>query len=128
MGEQSFIMEVCFEMNFESMALEEIWQQVDQRAKERPELIADMNATYSFNITGEDGGNFGLSFKDGSVSVLYEGIEDADCTIIMNTDNFKKLIQGNLNSASAFMTGRLKVKGNIGLALKLESLIKQYEF
>lgn len=41
---------------------------------------------------------------------------------------FQKLLQGDLNSTTAFMTGRLKVKGNIGLALKLESILKKYNF
>src|SRR5690625_145317 len=121
-------MEVSIQMDIETMSLEEIWQQIDQKANEQSDLIAEMNATYSFNITGEGGGNYGLSFNDGVVSVVEGGIEGADCTIIVNIQNFKKLILGNINSASAFMTGRLKVKGNIGLALKLEELLKKYEF
>ena len=46
----------------------------------------------------------------------------------MSVKDFKKLLDGNLNSAASYMTGKLKIKGNLGLALKLESLLKKYSF
>src|SRR5690625_6004557 len=94
------------------MSLEEIWQQIDQKANEQSDL-GDMNATYSFNITGEGGGNYGLTFNDGVVSVVEGGIEGADCTIIVNIQNFKNLILGNINSASAFKIGRASCRERV---------------
>src|SRR5690625_455239 len=108
MGEQSFIVEVSKLMNIDEMSLEEIWQQIEERANEHPELIAVMDATYSFQLTGEDGVNYVISFTGDSVSVVKYGIDNADCIIILSIENFKKLIHGNINSASACMTGRVK--------------------
>ena len=113
-------------MDLNAMSLEEIWQEIDRRANERPELLKEMNATYSFHITGDDSGKYGLIFKDSSAQVVPGGVEDADCTLTMHIDHFKKLIQGNLNATTAYMTGRLKVSGNLGLGLKLESLLKKF--
>lgn len=114
-------------MDLDTMSLREIWDEIEKRANERPELIKDLNASYIFEITGDDAGTYGLIFKNGSATVDASADNSADCTLTMSVKNFKKLLLGNLNSASAFMTGRLKVKGNIGLALKLESLLKKFE-
>jgi|SRR5690625_6469426 len=115
-------------MQIDTMTLEEIWQVIDQKANEHPEYIQEMDAVYVFDITGDEGSTYGLVIKDGKAEVVKGDEVDADCTLIMNVENFKKLLQGNLNSATAFMTGRLKVKGNMGLALKLESILKKYSF
>jgi len=112
-------------MNIDNMPLNDIWEEIEKRANENPELIKDMNASYAFDITGKEGGMYQLAFKDGNAYVQ-EGSSDADCTLSLNGKNFRKLLQGNLNATTAFMTGRLKVKGNIGLALKLEELLKKY--
>ncbi|MGA9173790.1 MAG: SCP2 sterol-binding domain-containing protein [Thermoactinomyces sp.] len=45
----------------------------------------------------------------------------------MSAEDFKDLLSGNLSGTAAFMTGKLKVKGNIGLALKLENILRQYD-
>lgn len=113
-------------MDIDAMNLEEIWQEIDRRANERPDLLKDLEAKYSFQITGEESGEYGLVFENSKATVMKGGIDDADCSMTMGIDVFKKLIQGNLNAASAFMTGRLKVKGNIALGLKLEQLLKKF--
>ncbi|MEI3605892.1 SCP2 sterol-binding domain-containing protein [Pseudogracilibacillus sp. SE30717A] len=115
-------------MNIQTMSLSEIWEEIERRANEKPELIEEMTAKYVFHITGKETGNYGLFFDGQKVDVIPDASsEEADCSLLMNVDNFKKLLEGNLNSASAFMTGRLKVKGNIGLALKLENLLKKFD-
>ena len=115
-------------MKIDKMTLNEIWQVIDQKANEHPEYIQEIDAVYKFDITGTEGNTYGLVIKDGKAEVVKDGKVEADCTLTMNVDNFKKLLQGNLNSATALMTGRLKVKGNMGLALKLESILKKYSF
>lgn len=114
-------------MDLDTKSLSEIWDVIEKKANEQPELIKDLNASYIFEITGDDAGTYGLIFKDGSAIVDTAANNSADCTLTMSVKNFKKLLQGNLNSASAYMTGRLKVKGNIGLALKLENLLKKFD-
>jgi putative sterol carrier protein len=88
----------------------------------------DMNTTYSINLSGEDGGQFGLKFTDGNAETIIGTPGEADCALSMSVKDFKKLLDGNLNSAASYMMGKLKIKGNLGLALKLENLLKQYSF
>jgi putative sterol carrier protein len=48
---------------------------------------------------------------------------DADCTITASADTIKALRKGDLNPMMAVMTGKIKIKGDMGLAMKLQSLI-----
>lgn len=114
-------------MNIDKMSTEAIWNFIDEKANENPALNEGMDSLYAFELTGEDGGNFGLDFNDNKVTVALLAVDNPDCALKMSVNNFKKLIQGKLNSATAFMTGQLKVDGSIGLALKLESLLKKYD-
>lgn len=47
----------------------------------------------------------------------------ADCTIRISQDNLSKLIQGNLNPMTAFAMGKLKVSGDMSVAMKLSQLL-----
>ena len=49
--------------------------------------------------------------------------EEADVTLTAAPETFKSLFEGDLNPTAAFMTGRLSVDGNMGLALKLSSVL-----
>ena len=51
-------------------------------------------------------------------------ISSAGCTMAMDSDDFAKMFRGELNSMQAFMSGRLKIKGDMAQALKLEKLTK----
>lgn len=51
----------------------------------------------------------------------------SECTLILSNDNFHKFLACKLNGTVAFMTGKLKVNGDMTKALKLESIIKQYD-
>lgn len=53
--------------------------------------------------------------------------EDANATLTMTSANFVKIFQGKLSSTTAFMTGRLKIDGDMMSAMKLEKLIKNLQ-
>ena len=80
---------------------------------------AGMNNSYVFDIEGA--GKWKVDVKDGSVSVI-EGAEDADVTITTSEETFEKITRGEQNATSAYMTGKLKVKGDMGAAMKLQKL------
>jgi len=47
----------------------------------------------------------------------------ADCTIKISKENFQELIAGELNPTAAFMTGKIKVEGDMSVAMQLSQLI-----
>ena len=80
---------------------------------------AGLDNSYLFEIEGA--GRWVVDAKGGAVSVT-EGGEDADCTITTSADTFEQIAAGALNPTAAYMTGKLKVAGDIGAALKLQNL------
>lgn len=113
-------------MQIESMKIVDIWKLLEEKAKANPEAVKDMKTdTYGFKLSGDEAGEYTLDFESGDVEVIESLKNETDCTLELSDKNFKKLVNGNLNATSAFMTGKVKVKGNIGLALKLEKLLKR---
>jgi putative sterol carrier protein len=81
---------------------------------------AGMNNSYGFDIEGA--GQWTVKVTDGNVSVV-EGMEDgADVTISASQEVFEKIVSGEQNPTSAYMTGKLKLKGDMGAAMKLQKL------
>ena len=78
-----------------------------------------MNNSYVFDIEGA--GTWKVDVRDGRVSVA-EGSGDADCTISASEETFQKIARGEQNPTTAYMTGKLKVKGDMGAAMKLQKL------
>ncbi len=80
---------------------------------------AGMTNSYLFDIEGA--GQWRVAVNDGKVDVA-EGGESADVTIAANEENFMKIVRGEQNPTTAYMTGKLKIKGDMGAAMKLQKL------
>jgi putative sterol carrier protein len=80
---------------------------------------AGMTNSYVFDIEGA--GTWKVDVQDGSVSVT-EGGGDADATISASEETFGQIASGDLNATTAYMTGKLKIKGDMGAAMKLQKL------
>ena len=68
----------------------------------------------------------GVVYIDGNASPPDVSNDDkaADCTIKMDFSDFADLIGGKLDGMSAFMTGKLKIEGDMGVAMKLQSILR----
>lgn len=80
---------------------------------------AGMHNSYLFDIEGA--GKWKVAVDDGHVTVT-EGDADADAVISTSEDTFTKIANGEQNPTSAYMTGKLKVKGDMAAAMKLQKL------
>ncbi len=88
-------------------------------ARVTPDRIEGMNNTYVFDIEGA--GAWTVAIADGTIEVT-EGVGEADCTFSASQENFEKIIAGEQNATTAYMTGKLKIKGDMGAAMKLQKL------
>ncbi|KIN60433.1 Sterol carrier family protein [Sulfitobacter noctilucae] len=77
---------------------------------------ADFDGTAKFDIEGE-----------GAVMIDSAGAraadDPADVTLSADADTFKEILDGETNPTSAFMTGKLKVDGDMGMAMKLAAVL-----
>ena len=95
---------------------------------ENADKVAEINAAYQFDLSGDNGGTWhillGERAPDGMPAVGEGEVEGgAQCTISMSDENFVNLLGGNLNPTMAFMSGKIRVTGDMGLALKLQSVL-----
>ena len=84
-----------------------------------PERVEGMNNTYVFDIEGA--GQWTVTVADGVITVT-EGAGAADTTFSTSEENFEKIVAGEQNPTTAYMTGKLKIKGDMGAAMKLQKL------
>lgn len=84
------------------------------------EIKDDLNATLHFLISDKSWTL--VSKKGAALEVKNEKPEKADVTLITDDATFVKMAKGEVKPTSAFMSGKLKIKGSMGLALKVEKL------
>jgi putative sterol carrier protein len=87
-----------------------------------PELIQKVNGVYLFKISDKNS-EWYLDLKNGQGGLTKKFDGKVNCTMTMNSDVFVKMSNGSMKPTSAFMTGKLKIKGDMGLAMKLEKLM-----
>ncbi len=83
---------------------------------------AGMTATYQFDITGEGGGKWFAKIENGVLTSGEGDAESADCTVTVSAGDWLDILNGKLNGQMAFMAGKLKIAGDMSLAMKLNSL------
>nr|XP_039272428.1 hydroxysteroid dehydrogenase-like protein 2 [Styela clava] len=87
-------------------------------------LVKEVGAVYQFVLKGNYGGKWVIDLKNGDGSLKKGSSDEPDVTMELASEDFVKMFTGELNSTQAFMQGKLKINGNMGLAMKLEKVIK----
>ena len=90
----------------------------------RPDKASGTNAVIQYDIGGDGGGTWHAVIKDGACTVSSGPAAAADLTVTMASPDWLDMIGGKLNGQMAFMSGKLKLKGDMGLAMKLGSLFQ----
>jgi 2-polyprenyl-6-methoxyphenol hydroxylase-like FAD-dependent oxidoreductase/putative sterol carrier protein len=81
-------------------------------------LRQQVNAAYRFELTGPHGGSWVVDFQEATHGVR-QGNEPGRCTITMTDEDFVAMASGAFTPRKAFMSGRLRIHGDLGLAMKL---------
>ncbi|NLZ27331.1 MAG: SCP2 sterol-binding domain-containing protein [Firmicutes bacterium] len=106
------------------MAFADILSSIKQKVGEAdPAKIKGVDAVFQFDLSGDSGGTFHAVVADGEAEIIESPHDSPNVTIILSAEDFEKMMEGELNATSAFMAGKLKVKGDMSLAMKLQALI-----
>ena len=92
--------------------------------KFRADKAAGVNATIQYEITGDQGGTWHAVIKDGTCTVNSGAGASPNLTLTMSSQDWLDMIAGKLSGQMAFMSGKLKLKGDMGLAMKVGSLFQ----
>ena len=92
----------------------------EMNAKFNPAAAEGLDLVFQFNI--EDADNYHLIVKDGACEVVQGEAGGPNVTLIMNSETLQGIVNGDLDGMMAFMSGQLKVEGDMMLATKLGEL------
>lgn len=86
------------------------------------EAAEGLDAAYQFDLSGPQGGQYVVTIRNG-VCVVSDGIHPApQVTLTMAAEDCMKVLNGQLSGPAVMMSGRLRISGDIGLALQLKAL------
>ncbi len=88
-----------------------------------PSRVAGINAVILFDLTGEGGGKWTVKIADGKVDVDEGATDTPNMTLSMSSTDFQAMTRGELNAVNAFMQGKIKVSGDMSLAMRLQSIL-----
>jgi putative sterol carrier protein len=98
----------------------EVFDQMPSRF--RADKASGTNAVVQYDITGEGGGTWHATIKDGACAVQPGPATNPNLTLSMAAQDWLDMVSGKQSGQMLFMSGKLKIKGDMGLAMKLGSM------
>jgi putative sterol carrier protein len=84
-----------------------------------------MNSVIQLNLTGDGGGQYHVQIKDGACSVAEGAHASPNMTLTMSAADYVDMARGTLHGQKAYMSGRLKIAGDLNLTMKMQTLFKR---
>ncbi len=94
-----------------------------EKFKAKPDLAEKINAVYQFNISGPNGGQWQVDCTKPGAAISPGVASAAKCTVVATDADFLAIVNGKMNAQMAFMSGKLKIQGDMGLAMKLQQIL-----
>lgn len=105
-----------------SMTVGELFEALSTRFKS--EAAAGLNQTLQWHITDVEPGVWAFEINDGQGRLVPGGVDNPDTTFTTSSETWVAIAEGRQDAMRAFMTGKLKVKGNMMLAMKVPKLFE----
>jgi putative sterol carrier protein len=88
-----------------------------------PAKIQGVNGIILFDLSGEGGGKWTAALADGELTLEEGETASPNVTLGMDADDFAAMSSGEINPVSAFMQGKIKISGDMSLAMRLQSIL-----
>lgn len=98
-------------------------EKITAKLKNEPDKAKAIGAVVLFHITGDNASDWTLDCSKNPAEIKTGSVEGARVEVTMTEEDFVKLANGQLNPQMAFLGGKLKVKGDMGLAIKLGQIL-----
>jgi putative sterol carrier protein len=102
--------------------LAEIFENMPQRFN--AEKAGDMDATVQFDLAGDGGGQWYVVIADGAAAVEQGTADNATATLKMTASDYQDMVGGKLNPMAAFMSGKIKVEGDLNTIMKFQTVFE----
>jgi putative sterol carrier protein len=89
-----------------------------------PEKAQGVDAVIQYQLTGDQGGDWIITIKDGTCAVEKGTAPTPKLTLMAEGKDYLDVVTGKVNAMTSFSAGKLKLKGDLGLAMKLMSYFK----
>jgi putative sterol carrier protein len=100
--------------------VQEVLDHIDQLD---PAKLEGIDAVILFNLSGEGGGQWTATLADGKAKVEEGKTAPPDMTVSVAAQDLIAISNGQLNPVAAFMRGRIKISGDMMLAMRLQSIL-----
>jgi len=98
----------------------QVFEQMPSRFKK--EAAQGLKAVYQFDLSGEGGGKWQISINNDHCDVKEGAHPSPNVTISMAANDYLDMVAGKLNPQMAFMSGKLRMSGDMSLALRFQGL------
>jgi putative sterol carrier protein len=98
----------------------EVFEQMASRF--RADKATGTNAVIQYDISGDGGGTWNATIKDGACTVKSGAAASPNLTLSMAAQDWLDMVSGKQTGQMLFMSGKLKLKGDMGLAMRLGSM------
>ena len=86
---------------------------------------AGVSATIQFDLSGDKGGKWWIKIADSEATSGEGDVENPNLTLMADAADYVKISLGEMDGTAAFMQGKLKIKGDMGLAIKMQTLFNR---
>lgn len=103
------------------MSLDKIFASMPERFQ--ADKADGVNMIVLFDVSGDDGGQWSVGVKDGAIDVQKAAAENPTASIKISSEDLQAMTSGQLNPMMAFMSGKIKVDGDLNSVMKFQSLV-----
>ncbi len=108
----------------EAASVKDVFERhMPERLRSKPDLVEKINAVYQFNISGPSGGQWSVDCTQAGGTIVPGQAAAPKCTVTCSDGDFLSIVNRKMNAQMAFMSGKLKIQGDMGLAMKLQQIL-----
>ena len=108
-----------------SVTCKEIFEKMPEQFD--AEAAADWEAKVQYNIEGEGGGNWIIAVANGECNITEGTADDATATVETDAETWVGIAEGTVEPTTAFMTGKIRIQGNMADVMKSQKVFKRPE-